>query len=327
MLIPVVYPSAGTFWLNFDMRNFRNTLLQPADLPKQYELFLNKEIIQELLSKYNLSAPLKLLAPDSNARRSNRLYSCITRAERYPSDAFLELEPFVIDRDAVCRILLACPELCFLQAAAGLSFYETIKFGYDLCAMYRLDKTAEHGQRSRIQITDISSLSGFLDRAEGIYGIKNARHSLKFVRNCSNSPMETRLAMLQILPFSYGGFSIDGQKLNMEIFLSEKAAAVAGRKSVTCDMAWEREMVAVEYDSNETHLTVSQHDWDKRKATALAIDGYKVFPITSRMVSSLQEIEKTFTALRKLLGRRTDIRRLAESREKREELIRYLRTV
>ncbi|MBQ6369092.1 MAG: hypothetical protein IJJ17_03335 [Parasporobacterium sp.] len=325
MLIPIVFPSAGAIWLNFDVQNIGNKLLRTTDLPAQYDLLSDKEIIQELLAKYDLPAPLKLLSPNAAARRDNKLISCIARAKGYPASAFLELESFRAESGDVCRVLLASPELCFLQAASQLSFYETIKFGYDLCAMYRLDGFAEYGQRTRIPATSVRSITRFLDRAGKIYGVAEARHAVKYILDCSNSPMETMLAILETLSFYQGGFSINGQELNKEIFLSERAASVVGRKSVTCDAVWMNERLVLEYDSNETHLTANQHDWDKRKATALAIDGFRVFPVTAGMIRSCSEIEKTFVALRKLLGKRTDPRQLAAGREKRRELIHFLR--
>ena len=139
--------------------------------------------------------------------------------------------------------------------------------------------------------------------------------------------METRLAMIRILPFGYGGFSVGGDELNGNVVFSEEAAAVFGRKSCSCDALWREKKTALEYDSNETHLSIDQHNWDKRKITALTMDGYKVFTITANMVANIQETEKTFLGLRKMLGLRTNMSRILETRDKRRELVRFLRMI
>ena len=161
----------------------------------------------------------------------------------------------------------------------------------------------------------------------GAYGSANALRALKYVSNGSNSPMETMMDMLRILPFSYGGFSISGQELNAQIILSKEAASVFRRKSCVVDALWRDIKVVFEYDSNKTHLNAQQHDHDKRKILALEMDGYKVFPVTYNMVSTIWEIENTFVMLRKMLGKRTDLSRIEQTREKRRELIQFLRSV
>ena len=334
MLIPIVFPSAGSIWIPQRITaqgNAAGTGLQRTDLPEKYELYLDKTAIQSVLTRYQLQAPLTLLAPCANARRENRMVSCISRPDHYPAGAFVELDRCLgsdnCGTEAACRVLLASPELCFLQAASRLPFFETVKFGFDLCAMYMPDDAAEHGQSRKTPATNIETLAQFLRRADGLAGSLQARKALRYIRDRSNSPMETRLAMIRILPFGYGGFSLGGEELNGRVVLSEEAAAVFGRKSCSCDALWREKKIALEYDSNETHLSINQHNWDKRKITALTMDGYKVFTITANMVATIPEIEKTFLGLRKMLGLRTNINRIVETREKRRELVQYLKTI
>ena len=263
------------------------------------------------------------MADNAEGRRKSRLIESIIRPQVFLSNAFVEISGLK-DAGVSCRVFVASPELCFLQAASQLSFLELIKLGYDLCAIYRFDETAEFQHRSRIPPLNVARLDEFLKRATGMQGVVKARRSLKYIRDRSNSPAETKLAIMQALPFDYGGFSINGQELNKEIILSEKAASVFRKRSLYCDTLWEQEKVIAEYDSNQTHLSVAQHDRDKRRSTALMIDGYRVFTVTSNMVSSIYEMEQTFIALRKMLGKRTDLSRIAATREKRRELVRLL---
>ena len=245
----------------------------------------------------------------------------ICRPQILPANAFVELDR---KNDADSRVFVASPELCFLQAASQLSFLELIKLGYDLCAIYMFDETAAFQHRSRIPVLNTARLEAFLNHSSGLPGVVPARKAVKYIRDCSNSPAETKLSIVQVLPYSYGGFSLGGQELNGEIILSKEAAAVLQRKSCRGDMVWRKEMVIVDYDSNQTHLSTTQHDRDKRRTTALMLDNYKVFPITANMVSTVFDLEQTFIALRKTLGKRTDLDRIAATRDKRRELVRRL---
>lgn len=335
MIIPIIYPSAAWFWINNDFTGARRQLQpgqrQPVNLPDYYKMNLDRKVIRQLLMKYSLPAPLKLLSPNASERRNTKLFSCSARPTKLPANGFIELDHFRISggtgEDSTCRILIASPELCFLQAATRCTFYELVKLGFDLCCMYAPDETAEKHHLRRAVAVNTSLLNGFLSHASGIYGAVEARKALKYVRDRSNSPMETRLAMMEILPFSYGGFAIDGQQLNADVILSDAAAAIFGRRRCSCDTLWPTQKVALEYDSNQYHLTADQHDWDKRKSSALAMDGYKLLTVTAHMVSSRTEIEKTFLSLRKMLGKRTDMQRLRETVDKRRELIQFLRTI
>ena len=87
------------------------------------------------------------------------------------------------------------------------------------------------------------------------------------------------------------------------------------------DMAWEPEKVAVEYDSDISHLSSAQHSKDKQRASALAASGYKVISITRNNVKNLTELDKTFKVLRKVLGMPRLDHRLVKYRSKRKAVL------
>ena len=333
MIIPIVFPSAVYFWTNNDFLQRYGELL-PAnrrlvDLPEKYDLANDKEVIWQVMQKYRIPEPLTVISPRAEERQRSKWMRCLTRYENYPAFAFLELETIQIP-DGIgglipCQILIACPELCFMQAASKCSFLETIRLGYDLCRTYLLDDKSEFGQTHRNPPVSMEMLRVFLSRMEGKRGCRDACRALKYVRDCSNSPMETRLAIVQTLPFVLGGLNIDRQEMNGEVIFSEQAALIFQRNKCSCDLLWRDKKVAMEYDSNKVHLTPAQHDWDKRKATALMADGYKVFSVTSNMVATVQDLEKTFITLRNILGKRTDLKRITATRNERRRLIQSLK--
>ena len=332
-IFPIVFPSALYFWTNQDFIHGNSNLL-PANrklvsLPEHYELLNDKSAIQQILNKYQIPAPVQVFAPKDGVRKESRWMSSFVYPAKMPPKAFVEMESILIldgqGGNCRCQILIASPEYCFLQMAAKRPFLETIRFGYDLCCTYKLDDTAEYGQVKRTPPVNTKLLQEFLRWMEGMYGFGAACKALKYVKDNSNSPAETRLAMMEILPFKYGGFHIDGHELNGDVYLSEHAGAIFRYNKCCCDAVWRNEKVALEYDSNKTHLSVKQHDKDNRKVTALSADGFKVLAVTNEMVSSLQEIENTFVLLRGMLGKRTDMNRIAATRTERRKLIKFLK--
>ena len=271
IIIPVIYPSAAWFWIHNDFIHTRKELLpgsrELVSLPSRYNLPKDPKLIQRIQAELQLPAPLKLLAPTSADRRETKWISCCARPSVLPTKSFVELYPG--SADSGYRLLMASPELCFLQAAAGCSFLETVKLGYDLCSIYQPDHNAKYGQIPRTPPVNTVLLQKFVEKAVGMYGIQNARKAVQYVLDRSNSPMETRLAIIQHLPFSNGGFSIGGQELNSVIEFSAKAAELFRRDRCSCDTVWHNAKVVLEYDSNQTHLSTDQHDWDKRKTAAL----------------------------------------------------------
>ncbi len=67
-------------------------------------------------------------------------------------------------------------------------------------------------------------------------------------------------------------------------------------------MVWENQKVVVEYDSNLSHLQKEQHEYDKRRATAITMSGYQLVNLTAGQLASFSAVEETFIMMRYLLG-------------------------
>ena len=87
-------------------------------------------------------------------------------------------------------------------------------------------------------------------------------------------------------------------------------------------MVWLEEKVICEYDSKLTHLSANQHDYDKRRLTALTASGYNVISITPEQLRNRNSMDLLFRSLRKTLGMRPFEKELEKYREKRWEVIR-----
>lgn len=264
----IVYPSAVEYWLTHP--------------PKNYLQFY--------------SNPVHLMVPTAALRRPKKGYVYHVQPNNLPDKSFIQINP---------NLLVCTPELCFLQAALYIkSLSQLVCFANDLCGIYVKDSTNQYGQISRIPITSKSNIQNYLDLASGCYGIKHARRAIKYCVDHSNSPMESKLAALCCLPFHSGGFSVPAPRMNYEVELSADAAHFLRRKTIHCDMVWPEKKVALEYESNLTHLSTTQHGYDKGRATALYLSGYRVIYVTSQNLKNTASVERLFITLRNTLGLR-----------------------
>ena len=299
MIIPLVGPSALEFWLSGVARIDADHLSAPnrklISLPENYEVVCKRDGIYSIAKRYGLSLPLYIMVNEAGNRNHGiTCHSCV-RPKILPKESFIQLDDVVY---------ISSPELCFLQMTRFLPLPKLIEIANNLCSIYSLDKSVTYGQTVREALIEVNHIQTFLDHCDKMPGIKLARQAISYVLNRSGSPMESKLAALAMLSLSQGGYSLVKPKANLDISLTDEAASFLGRDTCCCDLVWEDQKVVVEYDSNLTHLSKDQHAYDKRKATALSMSGYRGFYITAANVNSFQNIETTFRNLRKILGQR-----------------------
>lgn len=119
-----------------------------------------------------------------------------------------------------------------------------------------------------------------------------AREIADLALDGSTSPMETALALLLTMPVELGGFGIKKPLLNVAVDTSVLEDALRGRDSVTPDMLWPDQKVALEYDSSEFHARkgAQQAERDAARSNTLSLMGYRVLCATTRVVSSLSGV-------------------------------------
>ncbi len=193
------------------------------------------------------------------------------------------------------------PELCFVQLATVLSFHELVQAGDALCGAYYIDPSSPNGLGSRKPLTTKKLIAAFLRKNPGLTGAKAARRALKEVVDKTASPPEAFLAMVLGLPFRHGGYQLVNLEVNPRLRPSKTAQAIARRETLVPDLYCANGRIAFEYDSNAEHMTAPQIARDAAKRLALEADGCKVITVTARQ-----------------LGRRDDIRRIAQQAYKRQ---------
>ncbi len=109
------------------------------------------------------------------------------------------------------RVCVTSPEHTFVQLARKHSLLETVYMGFALCSNYRIDPHAAHGVVARSAecgaLTSRKKLLAFIDAHPKMRGTGKARRALAYVRDGSNSPMESALAMGLGMPVILGGFN------------------------------------------------------------------------------------------------------------------------
>ena len=277
MNILIGYPAAASFWLTANSKiRINNYLLSNRTLvpkPRRFDCALAKDTVRELKGRYGLSGKLTLMVPEGSARIRRKDFSTVYCPDDLRAGAFVELGRFgTVTAEGgfeTASVLIASPELCFMQAGAVLDFHSLVRLGHCLCGRFvteeknglsgaagkesseqggsavlsgKMGLSRAAGKESSEQggsavlsgmtdlsgvpgraadfkyrgaITTVQSISDFLDKCPGQYGVKQARTAIKYVMDGAASPDEVRLGMLAALPLGRGGLAVPGASYEM----------------------------------------------------------------------------------------------------------------
>ena len=315
MIIPIINDSALEFWLDGTDKN-EFSVKANTDLAPNFPFSISKNLSASLAREYNLTMPISLMVPEKRRRCSNNVYHLFSYPASLPPKSFVELTDHFGE-----TIMVSSPEYCFVYAASKLPFYEAVRIGCMLCAIYVFDKTYGMQQRSRIPITSKKKIQKYLQTAQGMKGIRSARKAIQYVVDNCNSPMEVSLAVLACLPISQGGYALKTPSMNKLLRLSSPNAAKMNIGNLHGDMVWENHKLVVEYDSILSHLQKEQHEYDKRRASVIVLSGYQMINLTAGQLSSFYAIEETFLMIRHLLGMQRISARMKQYEDLRWEVV------
>ncbi len=287
--------------------------MEPVSSSALYQETYKRAEFMRTLDFLNFKTPVHIAVPGKIFRNNTETLAFHRLPANMPENSFIRIDE---------SMYIASPEYCFLQAANEMTLQDAVTLACDLCAIYIKDKYEEYGQRRREIITSTEQISGYLDHAKNIHGINKAKRAITYALNRANSPMESRLATIIMLPLFCGGYGLIKPELNKDVLLSENGAAHLGRPVCCCDMVWEKQKIVLEYDSNLSHLSIKQHYKDKKRATALGLSDYKVIQITAADVQSFRPIENLFFMIRNALGQRTFPDRWDKYYDKRWKVVR-----
>ena len=307
MSVRIVYPSALEYWLKEKgVPHGVNVFPEGTALP------VGRKGVRQQVNELSFKKPVHIAVPKIMNRVKSDEIIYHVMSKRVSPESFQKVAE---------GVFISSPELCFLQAAAELPIHQLVQLANNLCAMYILDPYEDYGQRRREPITSVDDIRKYLQGIHRFLNIQNAKVAIRYALDHSNSPMESNLATLALLPWRYGGYNLKAPKLNLDVNLSETGAEHLGRETICCDMVWVDEKVVLEYDSNLAHLSPDQHAKDKKRITALSLSGYQVISVTANEVRSFRAVEELFLRVRKALGMKTNPERVETNFEQRYDVV------
>lgn len=229
MTIFIGHKTALAYWRTHD-RNWAQPISQA--MPQSYNSPYYAQMDTGILWKFGIDEkPVSILVfHEVNRRRSQGLSPHIWSG-KHPSRSF-----YKIAQD----LYISTPEATFLQLGKELGLIQLITVGYELCGSYGLSAQSSSGFLRREPRSNPQLIERYLEKCEGIHGVKAAKRASSYLIKGSASPMESLLSMLLCLPPSLGGFGLPRPELNCPIETNE--GSVAMRR---CDLCWPDQQFAL----------------------------------------------------------------------------------
>ncbi|MBR3257740.1 MAG: hypothetical protein IKF96_01990 [Eggerthellaceae bacterium] len=208
------------------------------------------------------------------------------------------------------RVVIASPELAFVQAAEQYGFAQLALAGCELCGTYRvLDDAGKLLERpeERHALTSAARIRSLI-RGLGLGDETAAARAARYVLDGAASPMEAKVALLLSLPGRLGGFGLPVPVLNAPLALSREAFAVYPHNPCRLDLYWPDARFDVEYDGGASHEGERAHAKDVARAAALELMSVDVLVLTKAQVYDADVFETMARIVARKLGRRLRIR-------------------
>ena len=288
MAIFIGHKTALAYWRTHD-RNWAQPISQAA--PQENNSPYYSQIDTGILWKFSIDEkPVSILVScKANMRKSQNLSPRIWSG-KHPSRSF-----YKIAQD----LYISTPEATFLQLGKESSLIQLITIGYELCGSYGLSAQSDSGFLRREPRSNPQLIERYLEKCDGIHGVKAAKRASSYIAKGSASPMESLLSMLLCLPPSLGGFGLPRPELNFPIETNE--GGIVMRR---CDLYWPDQRFALEYDSDTFHSDASKLHLDSSRRSTLEKAGVQVVSVTKNQVFDRGQLFNLATIVSKRLEKR-----------------------
>ncbi len=179
-----------------------------------------------------------------------------------------------------------------------------VKIGMEMCGGYASRPGTSVGFIKRTPLTSVDKLHLYCRLAAGHRGVELARRAARLLVDGSLSPMETALKMLLADPRLYGSMGLRGALLNCPIEVDAGTLGKTRQRAYRCDLLWPDARVALEYDSDDNHASVTALHTDAMRRLVMDAIGIDVITVTSNMVKDLGQFRAFARQLAAKLGRR-----------------------
>ena len=303
MQSPRIFLSSQTackYWIHHDLHRTVKTRCVPTAFDKQNSIALLDA--RRFVAGIGDDEPLHISVRGQNNKHPINYVAMHQRVVDYPVWSFRK-----ISRD----VFVACPELCFLEAAQLLSRNALILYGMELCGTYARMGITESPRYKRPSLTSAGKIAAYLDKSKGVHGVREARAALKYVMDGSASPRESVLAVMMSLPTKFGGFGLPKPELNYGIEVDLPSKVNFGKRlALHGDIVWRDANLVVEYDGAQ-HGMEDNHVVDKQRDHLLLDAGFEVVRFTDKSLRSGIEL----TRLARTINRKAHLRRTRASLE------------
>ena len=192
--------------------------------------------------------------------------------------------------DAGDGVLLASPELIFVQLCRGMPFGRCVRLGSFICGVYSPEPTARSGVVEREQLATQKDLAAYLLSAPALYGARAAAQAIPWVLDNAASPQETELALPFYLPPRLGGKGFIAPILNYKVELDPKEQALTKAKRFYVDVCWPEQGIGFEYNSFAEHSEERKIAEDETRKLLLHSKGIDVELVTNEQLADPAQI-------------------------------------
>ncbi len=259
-----------------------------------------------------LRRPLDIVVPDKDRFRVSSLYRFHTQQGLFPAGSLYPLAAFA-NSSARYRVLVASPELCFVQMASEVGDIEAAEIGCELCGDYALapdgevrDSTAQTGKSGFIfckSRTTPEKLRDYAEQACFMPGVQRARRAAKWVVGRACCPRQTQLALALSMPRRRGGFGLPKPLLNMVLPLSVEERELLGVRVLRPDFLWPEQGVALEYAGKSKCAFDEARKQDERKRILSEVRNLELVRLDEGQFEDLDEMVSIVNPLRKRFSR------------------------
>lgn len=227
-----------------------------------------------------LPQPYDIISSNPHDARSTRRGRFHVQRTPFPEGS-LAIGGYMAIEGELTRVLIATPELCFVQMGTLMGVPELVELGFELCGDYAV-QVLDGGERvvvPHLRVSTPEKLAAFAHGACGMRGAKRARSASRWVLEGARSPEEARIAYETTLSHTLGGYGVPKPVLNAPIPAQDGVNGVLGDQAVSPDLYWPQIRTVLEcYDDlGRDARTVEA---DARKRNALEMMGVRVLSMT-----------------------------------------------
>lgn len=290
------HQTACKYWAHHNSENAEKTRAVPAPSDTHYSVVLNDA--RYLVGHMNEDETLHAIVANDSKRHLIKHVSLHHHRNSFPDWSFRRIGH---------EVFVACPELCFLEAASFLPFDMLVLYGMELCGTYARLSEGDICYKCKA-LTSQRKIKSYLQKSPGAYGVRKAQSAARYLLNGSASPRESILAAIMTLPQRLGGFGMPAPLLNYGIEVNLPSKANFGKKQILHgDIVWRDARLIVEYDGAQ-HGIENNHISDKQRDHLMLEAGFDVVRFTDQSIRSGAELER----LAKLINRRAHLHRKRE---------------